>query len=240
MAIDRIENPFRSTGASSGRHAEPPAPLPLRGMTGHEEEVVERHQARPNTAALCNEVVARCAVAPGADFSAALERVRALTVAERDLALLAVRRLSLGDRVSTEAECPACRARNEIEFLLSDLPLPAVSPPGEVRVALADARVALMRPPTAGDQEDLLGAGLETDAERRTFLLARALLRLGDREGPFAPDAVRALGVADRKAMEAALEAALPDLDLSMAATCAQCGRGFSAAFDVASFFLPR
>ncbi|MDB4927867.1 MAG: hypothetical protein JWM10_351 [Myxococcaceae bacterium] len=240
MAVDRIENPFRSTRASSDRHAVPPAPLPLRGMTGHEEEIVERYRALPNTATLCNELVARCAVAPGADFTEALSRVRGLTVVERDLALLAVRRLSLGDRVAMEVECPACRARSAADFRLSDLPLPTVAPPSEVRASLTDASVAVMRLPTAGDQEDLLDAGLQTDAERRTFLLARALVRLGDREGPFAVDAVRALGVADRKAMEAALEAALPDLDLGMEAACAQCEHRFTATFDVAAFFLPR
>lgn len=236
-----------------------PRTWPLRAMTGYEEEVIEIHRAHPNTAALCNDIVARCLVAPGADHAAALEQVRRLTVAERDAALVALRRLSLGDRVECEVDCPACEKKNHIDFLLSSLPvegfawvndgaagslrgpLPeSAGPDARVEVILADGAVAVMRLPNAGDQERLLADPPDTESERRTFLLASVLLRLGPDEGAFDPDRVRALPIADRRAMERAVEARTPDLDLSMAVTCSSCGAAFSAPFDVATFFLPR
>lgn len=248
-AAERIVNPFRSGVTSGAARAEAPAQrvpraaapgLDLRAMTGHEEEVVERRSGDANTAALCNELVARCLVAPGADFAAAYDRVRALLVAERDAALIALRRLSFGDRVELEITCPSCGKLNEIDFALGSLPISIGSGPREIEATLADGTRVAMRLPTAGDQEDLLDAGLETASERRTFLLARAIARFGERTEPLDFDAARALPVSTRSALEKALDAAIPDLDLSMAVTCSACEHAFSAPFDVASFFLPR
>lgn len=239
--VERIENPFAARrGLRKGQEARPALDLELRAMTGYEEEVVERRRSDPNTAALCNEIVARCMVAPGADPRASYERVRALSVAERDLALLVIRRLSFGDLVELEVACPACNAKNDVDFQLSALPLELGPIQREVTATLPDGTAAVMRLPTSGDQEDLLDAALETESERRTFLLGRTLVRFGDRAGPFDDDFARALPVATRRALEAALEAAIPDLDLSMAVTCVACGHAFSAPFDVASFFLPK
>jgi hypothetical protein len=188
-------------------------------------------------------VLARCLVPPGADHTDALERVRGLTVAERDAALVSLRKVSLGDRVECEVDCPACGAKNSVDFLLSQLPvaIEAAFDPGErVEHILSDGTVAVMRLPTASDQERLLDAPPDTESERRTFLLASVLLRLGAEEGPFDAARVRGLHVGDRRALEKAIEARTPDLDLRMAVTCSACGGAFSAPFDVAAFFLPR
>lgn len=281
-SMPRLQNPF-GAARPKGRTELVPE-LELRPMTGYEEEVVERRGAGENTARLCNEIVARCLVSPGADFTAALARVRGMLVAERDAALVKLRRISLGDDVELELRCPACGEPSTATFQLSALPLPDLrartrvsrpltpalsteggeggsmasssSPEGtggeggssalipeeaEVEVELESPHVkACLRMPDAGDQEALLDARLETASERKTLLLARTLLRLGDAAGPFDPEAVRALPVATRNAMEAALDRALPDLDLSMAVQCSECGHAFSEQLDVAAFFLPR
>jgi hypothetical protein len=209
----------------------------LRAMTGHEEEWVERRRARANTSRLCNEVLARCLVPPGAEGAAALERVRALPVAQRDAALLQLRRLSLGDTVQTQVRCPACLGTVSVDFPLSGIPLPSTASPERVEARLEDGSLAVLRMPTAGDQEALLDGALETESQKRTRLLARVLLRLGEREGPFSEDFTRDLPTPVRAGLERALEAALPDLDLSMAVGCPGCGHAFSAPFDVPAFF---
>jgi hypothetical protein len=240
MTPERIENPFRSPPVDVDGPGGPAPALPLRAMTGYEEEVVERRRARPNTAALCNEIVARCAVAPGADFSHALALVRAMPVARRDLALLALRRMSLGDVVASQVICPACGATSEVAVDLAALPLPAARDPAPVRVTLADGAEATLHPVTAGDQEALLEGEADTRAARRTALLSRALRRLGERAGPFTPADVWALPIGDRAALDAALEGASPALDLRVETACATCAAPVSAPLDVASFFLPK
>lgn len=240
---ERVESPFRARAASNagGKRRPLVTDLGLRAMTGFEEEVIEERLREPNTAALCNEILARCLVAPGADFTAALARVRQLLVVERDMALIQLRRRSLGDKVEMEVSCPACEMASEVDFQLGVVPLPGTDVPESLCVTTADGTEIELRLPTAADQEMLLGSGadLASESKRRTWLLARCITRLGNQQGPVDPDAVRALTTADRRALEQALEAALPVLDLGMEVTCSHCGHGFSSPFDVSAFFLP-
>lgn len=211
--------------------------IDLRGLTGWDEEYVERHQADPNTARLCNEILARCLVAPGADPAEARRTVRDLLVAERDRELVALRRLSLGARVSARVACPVCGETNEADFSLDALPLDFEPPPRQLELELEGVGEVRLRMPTAGDQEDLLDAGLEGEAEQRSWLLARCLERYGDRRAGLDLDFARGLPVKVRATLESALEAALPDLDLEMAVECSHCGAPIVAPFDVPAFF---
>ena len=136
--------------------------LELRGMTGYEEEVAERRRNESNTAALCNEIVARCSVAPGADFREALTQVRNLLIARRDEALLKVRQLSLGDTVNTIVTCPVCSRKNDVSFPLSALPVEVKDAPERVDVKLDDGTKVALRLPTAGDQEELLNTEMQS------------------------------------------------------------------------------
>jgi hypothetical protein len=236
--IERLDNPFaRRAGASP-----PPVapPLALRPMTGYEEEIVEARRNDPNTAALCNEIVARCLVPPGADATEALARTRALFVARRDEALLAIRRMSLGDHVHARIVCPACKQASDIDFRLSDLPVTIRDAPEQIEVVVDGGVRVTLRLPNAGDQQDLLDEGFAGESQRRTWLLSRTMVRYGDREGPFGDEFARALSVGVRNTLEAALEEVIPDLDLSMTVRCEPCGHEFTSPFDIPSFFLPK
>jgi hypothetical protein len=211
--------------------------IALRGLTGWDEEYVERHQADPNTARLCNEILSRCLVAPGADPSEARQTVRDLLVAERDRELVTLRRLSLGPDVSARVPCSACGETSEADFSLDVLPLGFESPPRQLRLELDGIGEVRLRLPTAGDQEDLLDAGLDGEAEQRSWLLARCLERYGEQRDGFDLGFARGLPVKVRTSLESAIEAALPDLDLEMAVECSHCGAPIVAPFDVPVFF---
>jgi len=238
---ERIDSPLRSrepdAGESPAAATPPPARLQLRELSGWEEEYLERHQEEPNTARLCNEILARCLVAPGEDAAGARQTIRDLLVAERDRELVALRRLSLGPDISARVPCPACGEVSEADFSLDVLPLDFEPPPRQLSVELPDVGDVLLRLPTAGDQEDLIDTGLEGEAERRTWLLARCVERYGDRSEEFDLDFARALPVRTRTALESAIEACLPDLDLEMAVECSHCGTPIVAPFDVPVFF---
>lgn len=211
--------------------------LELRALTGWEEELVERHAGEPNTARVCNELLARCLVAPGEDPGGARATVRELLVVERDRELVALRRLSLGAGVSARVVCPQCGEQSEADFSLDALPLEFDITPGPVRVELDDSGEAVLRLPTAGDQEDLADAGLDGDAARRSWVIARCLVRYGDREEDLDLDFARGLPIAVRAQLEAAIERRLPDVALEMAVDCASCGAAVVVPFDVPAFF---
>lgn len=241
-ASERMMSPFHpppdSGKPSAARQGVPlPDGFALREMTGYEEEYLEVHGAESNTSELVNQILARCLVAPGQDCGAALEAVRALPVAHRDAALIELRRRSLGPHVSSEVNCPSCGEGVAVEFDLAEIPLEVPAAPARIEHQLSDGRCAVVRLPTAGDQADLLARDLESMAARRTWMLARLVERLGDEQGPFDPQRAKALTTRTRRELEAALEEAVPDLDLRMGVLCRGCGHEFSAPFDVAGFF---
>lgn len=241
----RVESPLRTSqdqakGGAQGR-AEPPThgppdALPLRELTGWEEEFLERRQHEPNTARTCNEVLAMCCVPPGSDPDEAVrDRVRALLVAERDCELVRLRRMSIGPDVEATVGCPACGGTIEASFSLDTLDLDVEVPQRRTGIPLDDPDGLTLDLPTAGDQEELLDAGVDSPAERRTWLLGQCLK---DTEGiRLGPEAARALPMSRRAELEGAVDERVPDLDLDMGVTCVHCGAEFSSPFDVAVFF---
>jgi hypothetical protein len=233
-ARERVPSPVRP---ETTRNAADPAAriLPLRELTGWEEEYLSRHQHDANTARTCNEVLARCCVPPGTEPAEPVRaRVRDLLVAERDLELVRLRRMSLGPGVEARLECPACGEANDASFSLDDLDLDPGFPAERTGVPVDGDELTLSLP-TAGDQEELLDADLDGPAERRTWLLARSLRRPDG--SSLGLDAARELPLRRRAALERAIDDQLPTLDLDMAVRCAHCGADFTAPFDVGSFF---
>jgi hypothetical protein len=208
--------------------------LPLRELTGWEEEFLARHQDDANTARTCNEILARCCVPPGSEpDEPARARVRDLLVAERDLELVRLRRMSLGPLVEARVECPSCGEANDAGFSLDDLDLDPGFPAERTGLDVGDELTLSL--PTAGDQEEVLDADLDGLAERRTWLLARSLHRPDG--SVLGLDEARRLPLRRRAALERAIDELLPALDLQMEVRCAQCGADFTAPFDVGSFF---
>lgn len=237
-----MESPLRIQSRASVETAKPepartPERLALRPLTGWEEEYLERHHDDANTARMCNEVLARCLVPPGEDYGDRRLAIRELLVAERDRELVALRRMSLGNEVKARIDCPECGQTNDAEFSLDTLPLDFDAPERRLSFKLAEVGEVVVRLPTAGDQEDLLDAGLEGEAERRTHLIARCLERYGDRSGPFDAAFCRSLPVRERTAIEKEIELSLPALELEMAVRCSYCGASIAAPFDVPNFF---
>lgn len=212
----------------------------LRALTGYEEQIVEERGLLSNSARLCNEILARCICAPGQEPGEARDRVGELLVAERDSALIELRRLTFGSRVDNTLRCPQCGMANPMSFDLALVTLDVTDVAEGVEVTLTDGRAATLRLPTARDQADLLDAGLGSIAERRTWILERAICKLEGKPGPLGFEVVHALDTRARLELDQELDRAVPDLDLSVGATCQECGQEFSAPFEVSSFFLQR
>src|SRR4029450_991459 len=81
-----------------------------------------------------------------------LDRVRQLTVGDRDLLALHLRALTFGDRMDCMIRCPSCAERMEVELAVSSLLLPAgESEPEPDQPAAGDRRPGRVRPPTRRD-----------------------------------------------------------------------------------------
>lgn len=207
----------------------------LRPVSGIEEELVANHRGT-NAAELCNEIVARCLTRPGRDPGAARAEVADLLVTDRDLALVELRQRSFGSELAMELSCPECSALHDVTIDLERLSAPAQTP-REIAVE-AEGRRVRVRLPTARDQALIEGAARRDLAAARASLLAATLLELDGLPGPFSMEQVLALDSRVRAAIDEAVEAALPDIDLALAATCSECGTAIEAPVHLAEVVL--
>ncbi|WP_369255292.1 hypothetical protein [Geodermatophilus amargosae] len=154
-----------------------------------------------------------------------------LSVGQRDTLLMDLRARLFGTGVTALAACPACREQLEVTFDLDDVRTHPPGDPTDPVEVVQDGYTVYARPPTAGDLVALDVALPWPDACEQ--LLERCVLgaRLAGRQVPVAelPDVVR-----DR--LETRLAEADPQADVQVVLTCPDCGRTWSALFDVVSF----
>lgn len=216
---------------ADGRHHD------LRELTGWDEEFLERRIQERNTARVCNELIARCLETPGADLTTARATVGGWLVAERDRALLRLRRQALGDRATAQTTCGACRHEMTVQIALDQLDREFATPAREHEVDVADLGPVRLRLPTAGDQADLLDASLETDAEQLGWILARCLQQVGETPGPFDLAFAQGLPTSARRTLEEVLTTRLPSVELTTSVDCVACGASIDAPLDLTNFF---
>jgi hypothetical protein len=97
-----------------------------------------------------------------------------------------------------------------------------------------EAEVAF-RLPTGADQEELSSRLAQDEAGALAGLLGRCLQRIGGQTPP--ADAVSALSPLARAEIEEQMARLAPRVEQTMEAGCAECGRQFTAPFDVQRFF---
>lgn len=162
----------------------------------------------------------RALVMLAAASDAPFDALAALTVGERDTALLTLREWCFGARVESVAACPACGEQLELAFGVADVR--AAPPSADVHELWLDGQQVRFRLPTAGDLLAMAEGAVTADA---AHLLARCVV-----EGT-------ATNGAGQAAIGAAMAAADPQADVRLALTCPACGHAWRAAFDILTFF---
>lgn len=207
----------------------------LRPLCGRDEELLAIRRDG-NAAALCNELLARCLAPIGRDPRGGRDEIAALPVHDRDLALVVLRRLTHGDQLTVELACTECDARHDVMVDLDRLSRPP-DPPRELEIDAGGHRVKV-RLPTAGDQAIVVEQDDGDPVSRRARLLALALIAIDDRRGPFELADVIALNRDLRDVIEAAVEDAIPDIDLALTAVCPACEAAIEAPVQLAQIVL--
>jgi hypothetical protein len=141
-----------------------------------------------------------------------------LSIGARDRSLLRHRERWFGSHFETVADCPQCGATAELTF-----ETPPATPASSTRCIAAGGVELDYRLP---DTQDLLAiADCASVAEARRLLAERCV----DGDAALSPEMIDAVA--------AAMAAADPDGDLSVAITCPDCGHAWDALFDPASHF---
>lgn len=154
----------------------------------------------------------------------------ALSLGQRNIALLTLRAELFGDRVEAIAACPVCHAELDVSFevsaLLASLPTPVVEP----RKLSIRGYTGVLRPISSAD----VLAVLDDDEEQETGarLLDRCVTRLTSADGTRVDHVPAALAAEFTAELVRRDPAARVDVDLD----CADCAHHWTEVLDVGGF----
>lgn len=225
--------------------------LALRKMTGAEEDLL--YDAALNPGQLVSALLAACTVRlgdlPGVDS----EVVRSMQLADRNYALLELRRLSLGDRLACRYDCPHCAAVLVATEDLADIDVarPAEEAwPLKLPVELQDGyrdgagnvhRRVILRSPTGEDEEFVARFAVQHPLRANDALILRCIDGFGDLPQSaldgFGVELLRGLTLGDRRRIAAAFEQITFGPDFRRRLRCEACALEFEALLDTTSFF---
>lgn len=219
-------------------------------LSGREEELLAG--TRSDGAHLVTQVLCHCVVRLGSIRPMTPDVARRLLVGDRQYLLLRLREITFGDRIEGTLSCPwpDCGARVDVDFSISDIPvrhgeeraatytvdLPAEMRAGEGGESVPVPGTVAFRLPNGEDQEALGPVLAENPARALTGLLERCLLAVDDDRADGAAMVAR-LSPRARHEIERAMEARAPGVELRMDLACPECGRAFTAPFDLQDFF---
>lgn len=161
------------------------------------------------------------------------DELAALSIGQRDAALLTLREATFGPKLQALTECSRCSERLEFEVAVADLrvaPQPEMQE-AEQELVAGDLRVRF-RLPDSRDLAAILDC-LDVGTARRT-LACRCVLR-ATRDGlPVPCDELPEATLTELAARMAAWE---PQAEVFLDVRCLECGHGWQALFDIAVFF---
>jgi uncharacterized protein (UPF0212 family) len=156
-----------------------------------------------------------------------------LSIGQRDAHLLALRERAFGPRMTGLATCPACGAQVQLDFTVADVRVagPSVSvDPCTLSFGELDVSFRL---PNSQDLLALPTPGDGSSSSSRRALLERCLLS-ARRNGQDIPAEELSEEVAT--AISQRMAEVDPQADVQLTPTCPQCGQGWQAPLDIASF----
>jgi hypothetical protein len=202
--------------------------ISLRPLEGRDEALILTHPR--SKASLVADLLTQVTIAPDAT-PLAREQIATLTLGERDVLLARLRQENFGDQVESNATCPQCCERLDMDFSLEAL-LAHHLPQSTRGVLLQEDgwlslanHVITFRLPTIADLEVMEQQAGLTTKEQQQWLITQC---------------VRPMPVPARLCarIERAMWRLSPQLSQELRAQCAVCGITFTAAFDVESFVL--
>jgi len=204
----------------------------VRALSGNDEQWLQSLPPNASVASVVSGLLARVVVRIGT-LDAPGDVVRDLIVADREFALLQLRRITIGAGFATVLACPACADRMDVTFTADDIPVERR--PLGVRTFERELRGRdgvpfriVFHLPTGADQE---AAAREGDV---VAALVSACVEQVEGGAPVS----RVLDTTALRDLDREIEALVPGVELAMDLTCPGCGHAFVAEFDLSQFLL--
>jgi hypothetical protein len=218
-------------------------------LCGRDEELLAEEGIHVS-AALVTTLLSRCVRRIGTIHPVSENVARGLLVADRQYLLLKAREVTFGDRVNTTVLCPwpDCGKSVDIDFSTKNIPIKeSVNKGPTYKMELLSENClkdeegmrhleVLFRLPQGEDQELISSLLEQNEAAAMTALFKRCILTVGS-QNRIDDELINRLTPAARLEIEREMEEAAPKVEMTMGATCPECGRMFTAPFDLQDFF---
>ena len=213
----------------------------VRELTGADEEVISSPTVARSTAKFLQAVTGRGTVSIGEGKPKGAE-FDGLLIGDRDLLLIAIRKVTYGPEVELQTVCPYCGDEDkEFVYDLNDV---EVRPLARVEDALygftlelPSGRTAKVSLPRAADQDALLTSTGKNLAELDTLMLSRIVFQL-DGDIVIGDAKLRNLSVKDRRALLKEVNERTPGPRLGEAKrTCRACEKEFDLGIGLLDIF---
>lgn len=208
----------------------------VRELNGFDEELIAKSSS---SAKALNTILVRGTVSVGsrepveADFKNMLS-------GDRDMLLLAIRKITFGNTVDYEITCPQCVVRNTVTIHLNkDVSVKYLEDPTDrvFEVKLRRGGVAKVKLPNVPTQTKVLEASEKNNTEAITSLLAGCLLSVND-EPAIGEHTARSLSSGDRLAIVDEIIARNPGPRLGeVNKACEACGVSMTIPLSLADLF---
>ncbi len=198
------------------------------GLTGAEEETLGDAARWSSPAARVSALLAATVTQLGTLSPLTLDQARALTVLDRDILLLTLRQLLFGDRIQVTLSCPHCTNKIDLDFCLSDLPIPERQDQAPQWPFVREGLEIQCRLPNGGDQEAVARLA-QAEPERAAQMILERCIET-------APPAQ--WRPSQWLELRGELAQRDPQLDNELGVHCPECDHSFSAYFDIQDFLL--
>jgi hypothetical protein len=214
----------------------------VRELNGYDEEAIARFQAMNpdagNVPAVLNRVAELATVAIDG-HKPTLNDIESLLVGDRNILIMAIRRLTYGPEVAGSVQCPSCLEQNEVSVdPWTDLEFVPYKGEFFTEIELRHGSRVTMRMMLAGDQSTAFTREM-TMAERNSILLERLVMDIDRQQihamASTAAQATRSLGLADRRTiLEAMVDQPGYQFGREVDGRCASCENELGLRLEVA------
>ena len=224
----------------------------LREMTGADEEFVNRSDIKTNGAKVATALLSRCVLSVGTLTRKSVgnpkdwENIfKEMYTGDRDIMLLELRRLSIGDTIEVTHTCPnsECKAKLKTEVSIDELTILEFDGMREIPFELPKGykdrkgvlhKTGIMRRPNGLDGELLTPLAKNNIAKAETTLLTR-ICKFDD--GAYIDESVMAsLSVRDRNYLQTLLNDHQFGIDMTVDVMCDHCGEYFKGNLNQSNF----
>lgn len=224
----------------------------IREMTGADEEYVNRADIKSNGAKITTALLSRCVQSVGTLTRKSVgnpkdweDIFKKMFVGDRDVILLELRRISIGETIEVSHTCPnpECKAKLKTEISIDELQINEFDGLREIPFELPKGykdrkgvlhKTGVMRRPNGLDGELLTPIAKKNIAKAETTLLTR-ICKFDD--GAYIDESVMAsLSVKDRNYLQSLLNDHQFGVDMTVDIMCDHCGELFKGNLNQSNF----